>query len=81
MKTFWREHWTIENRSHYVRDETQKEDRCQMRVGKALQALASLKNRLLTLIRRHDWRNVTDALRYYGASAQETLQFLDIRRS
>ena len=80
LETFWREHWTIENRSHYVRDETLKEDRCQMRVGNAPQALASLKNGLLTLIRSHGWRNIADAIRFYGASVQETLHFLGIRR-
>ncbi len=33
--TLWREHGTIENKSHYVRDETLGEDRSQIHVGYA----------------------------------------------
>ncbi len=80
LETIWRRHWTIENRSHYVRDETLKEDRCQMRVGNAPQAFAALKNGLLTLLRTHGWSNIADALRYYDASVQETLHLLGIER-
>jgi predicted transposase YbfD/YdcC len=36
-------HWTIENRSHYVRDETLGEDRCRVRRGSGAQGLAALR--------------------------------------
>ena len=42
MAWFWRGHWTIENRVHYVRDDTMGEDRGQIHTGNAAQALARL---------------------------------------
>ena len=48
LAALWRGHWSIENRSHYVRDETLGEDRGQMHRGQAPQALAALRNGLLT---------------------------------
>ena len=37
----WRSHWEIENRLHYVRDVTMKEDASQVRSGSAPQSLPS----------------------------------------
>ena len=34
VERFWRGHWTIENKVHYVRDETMREDRCQVHRGR-----------------------------------------------
>ena len=39
-----RGHWGIENRLHYVRDETLGEDRCRVRKGAAAEVLAVLRN-------------------------------------
>jgi len=78
MEAFWRGHWTVENVDHYVRDETLKEDRCQMRKGNAPQAFAALKNGLLTLLRAHGWNNIADALRYYGAFVCKALLLIGI---
>ena len=81
LETFIRWHWTIENRSHYVRDETLKEDRCQMHTGNAPQALAALRNGLLALLRAHgQYRYIPDAQRHYRAHVQEVLYFIGIRR-
>ena len=76
LEALWRDHWTIENRSHYVRDVTLLEDRCQMHKGNAPRALAALKNGLLAALRYHDWDNIAEAVRHYGASAQRALAFL-----
>lgn len=73
---WWRGQWTIENRAHYVRDETLREDRCQMHRGHAPQVLAGLKNGLLNALRDQGWTNIADALRYYGASVQRAFAFL-----
>ena len=51
LEFFWRGHWTIENRDHYVRDETLGEDRSQTHTGNAPQVLAALRNGLLALLR------------------------------
>jgi predicted transposase YbfD/YdcC len=45
-----REHWGIENRLHYVRDETFGEDRCRVRRGNAPHVLASIRNLAVYLL-------------------------------
>jgi len=76
VEWFWRQHWTIENRVHYVRDDTMGEDRGQTHKGNAAQALAALRNALITLIRYRGWTNVAAALRHYGSSPQRALQLI-----
>ena len=51
VEALWRGHWTIEARVHYVRDVTLGEDAGQQRVGSTPQALAALRNGLLSLLR------------------------------
>ena len=76
LEALWRGHWTIENRSHYVRDETLGEDRCQMHAGNAPRALAALRNGLLAAVRHAGWANVAQALRYYGVAAGRALALI-----
>jgi hypothetical protein len=47
-----RAHWEIENRLHWVRDVTLREDACRVRSGQAPQVLAACRNAVLTLLRR-----------------------------
>ena len=49
-----REHWEIENKSHYVRDVTWHEDANQAHTGSAPQAVATLRNVAAGLIRLSD---------------------------
>ncbi len=76
IDALWRGHWTIENRVHDVRDVTFGEDACQVRVGNAPQALAALRNALLTLLRALGWTLISDALRHSGAYAHRALALL-----
>ena len=76
LEGLWREHWTIENRVHYVRDVTMGEDANQMRVGNAPQVLAALRNAILNLIRKKGWTNIADGLRHYGAFPQRALSLI-----
>jgi predicted transposase YbfD/YdcC len=76
LERFWRGHWTIENRLHYVRDETLGEDRCQVHTGNTPQVLAILRNGILSLLRYHGWNNIAEANRRYAASPQKALQLL-----
>lgn len=62
-----RGHWGIENRSHWVRDVTFDEDRCQIRTGAAPQAVAACRNLTLALLRRRGHDNIAAALRTYAA--------------
>lgn len=47
-----REHWGIENKLHYVRDVTCREDQARTSAGHGPQVLAALRNTALTLLRR-----------------------------
>lgn len=47
-----RAHWEIENRLHWVRDVTLREDGCRVRSGHAPQVLAACRNAVLTLLHR-----------------------------
>lgn len=76
IEAFWRGHWTIENKDHYVRDETLGEDRGQTHTGSAPQALAALRNAVISLLRYRGWTNIAAALRHYGASVQRALQLV-----
>jgi predicted transposase YbfD/YdcC len=51
LHTFVREHWGIENKSHYVRDVTFHEDANQAYTGNGPQAMATLRNIAAGLIR------------------------------
>lgn len=74
LEQFWRGHWTIENRKHYVRDVTMGEDRHPMYRGTAPQALAALRNGLIDLWRSQGWPFISDAIRSCATSLARALQ-------
>ena len=76
LEALCRGHWTIENRVHRVRDVTWGEDAGQVRVGHAPQALAALRNGLLSLLRALGWTQIADATRHYGAYAHRAMTLL-----
>lgn len=60
-----REHWGIENKSHYVRDTTWHEDAHQAHTGNGPQVMATLKNLAASLLRlngHHDIRRTTESI-------------------
>ncbi len=76
LEGYWRGHWTIENRVHYVRDVSMGEDAQQMHTGNAPQALAALRNTLLKLLRGAGWTNIAAALRHFAGAPHEALRFI-----
>ncbi len=78
VEALWRGHWGIENKVQYVRDVTCGEDAGQIRVGQAPQALAALRNGLLTLLRSTGVTNIADALRSYAAALEETFALIGV---
>lgn len=78
LEEYWRGHWSIENKVHYVRDVTLGEDRGQAHTGATAQALAALRNAILTLIRATHWRYVADAIRHYAAAPRRALALIGI---
>ena len=78
LEVLWRGHWGIENRNHYVRDETLGEDRCQVFAGHAAPALAALRSGILNVIRTQTWRCVPQALRHYAAHPDQAFVALGV---
>src|SRR2546428_8072976 len=76
IATFLRNHWAIENRLHWRRDVTLREDHSQVRSAGKPQALAALNNIVLSLM---DWLgvpNVPDQMRIFGAFPKLALDLL-----
>jgi predicted transposase YbfD/YdcC len=68
-----RSHWGIENRLHYVRDVTCREDQCRIRSRAAPQALAAIRNTALTIIRRSGRRPV-EGFEHFAEHRQQALE-------
>ena len=76
IATFLRHHWAIENRLHWRRDVTLREDHSQVRTTGKPQVLAALNNIVLSLM---DWlqvRNVPDQMRIFAAFPKLALDLL-----
>ena len=71
-----RGHWGIENKLHWVRDETLGEDRCRVRHGSAAQALAAIRNVAVYLLGQVDPKNKAAATRHLAAHPRKALALL-----
>jgi len=76
IEQLWRWHWTIENCTHYIRDVSFGEDRSQVRAAHAPQALAALRNALITLLRHEGWAHLPNAFRFFQHHVQDSLRLL-----
>ena len=73
---WWRSHWGIENKEHWVRDETFGEDRSRVRSGAAPQVLAAVRNLVLNWLRTQKIGNIAKALRENGWNPQPLFAML-----
>jgi hypothetical protein len=73
-----RGHWSIENRSHYVRDMAYDEDRQQVRRHHGPQVMATLRNFAISLLRLAGVKNITKALRTCARSTRLALHLLGL---
>lgn len=78
LLAWWRGHWGIENRSHYVRDVTLDEDACCIRSGDAPQNLAAFRNAIVSMLRLEGHRNIAAGLRACTWKTQQLLAKLGI---
>lgn len=69
-----REHWQIETGLHYRRDQTLREDWCQVRRGTAPHVLAILNNLVIGLVLRRGERNLPRMRRRFNAHTTEAIQ-------
>jgi predicted transposase YbfD/YdcC len=73
-----RGHWSIENRTHWVRDVTFDEDRSTVRCGNIPQVMAALRNLAIGLARLAGHSNIAAACRYYAARPWAALALLGV---
>ncbi|HQT95977.1 MAG TPA: ISAs1 family transposase [Thermoanaerobaculaceae bacterium] len=72
-----REHWTIENRVHYVRDVTFDEDRSRVRTGSGPRVMATLRNLAIGLIRlQQPGLTIARATRLAGMDHERLLRLI-----
>ncbi len=62
-----REHWTIENKLHWVRDTVFQEDASCVRTGVIPQVMAAMRNTALSVLRFTGHTKITDALQLFAA--------------
>jgi hypothetical protein len=60
---WWRGHWGIENRLHWVRDVTMGEDASRIRTGSAPEVMAGLRNAAISVLRLAGATNIAQGLR------------------
>jgi hypothetical protein len=78
LLSWWRGHWGIENRSHYVRDVSMGEDASRIRSGAAPQVMAAFRNAGIGFLRCLGVVNVAEALRRNAAQARKLGELLGI---
>jgi predicted transposase YbfD/YdcC len=71
-----RNHWGIENKSHYVRDTVYREDHSQAYSGDGPQALASLRNLTLGLLRMKNVNAIKETTEWVCRDQVRALQFM-----
>ena len=74
-----RDHWSIENRLHYVRDRTFDEDRSQVRKRAAPHMMASLRNLAIGLLRLAGAStNIAAAARFFMRNSDRAMELLGV---
>lgn len=71
-----RQHWAIENRLHWRRDVTLREDDCQVRKGEAPRVLAVLNSFLLAVLDFVGVKNVPSQMRTFDAHPLQAIRLL-----
>lgn len=73
-----RDHWKIENKLHYVRDVTFREDACRVRRGTAPQVLAALRNSIIHLLADRDADHLPEAIEHLQIHPEEAWKLIGI---
>lgn len=78
LATLVRGQWHIENKLHYVRDVTYREDASRIRSATGPRAMASLRNLAISALRATGHTNIAQALRHNSRNCQRVLHLLGI---
>lgn len=73
-----RNHWSIENRLHYVRDFTFDEDRSPIRTGNGPRAVATLRSLAISLLRACRFPNIAAALRTFSYRPRAAIRLVTV---
>ena len=73
-----RQHWTIENNLHYLRDKWFGEDASRIRSGQVPRIMASFRNLLLNVLRAFDYPSVKYARERFAAFPHRALGLLEL---
>lgn len=73
-----RDHWSIENQLHWVRDVTYDEDRSQIRTRTGPQVMAALRNTAISILRLAGVTNIAAANRHHARDSTRPLALLGI---
>lgn len=76
LHTLVRQHWSIENKCHYVRDTTWREDAQQIYTGSSPQVLATLRNLALGLFRLNGINNIKETTEWIARDRNRVLPLL-----
>lgn len=68
-----RGHWGIENRLHYVKDVTLGEDQSTLHTGPGLQAMSTLRNTAISLLRQAGYSAIAAQLQYHSPRPESVL--------
>lgn len=78
LLTFVRQHWHIENKSHWIRDVIFDEDRSQVRRDRLPHVMATLRNAVISLLRAHGINRIAKARRRFAARPDEAIDLIGI---
>lgn len=71
-----RQHWTIENKLHWVRDVVLGEDASQARTRNLPQVMAALRNTVLSILRFDGHTKVAETLRFFAANPKLAVKLI-----
>jgi len=81
LLTIIRQHWAIENSSHYVRDVTMQEDASQIKTGAAPRVMATMRNLSIGVMRLGGENNIAAGIRSnaWSESKKNSIRALGLR--
>ena len=69
-----REHWSIENRLHWVKDVRQNEDKARIKNGNGIKTLSILKNIAINICREIGYDSIKAAQIYFASNVKELIK-------
>jgi len=71
-----REHWTIENKVHWLRDTVLGEDASHARTGSIPEVMAALRNTVLSVLRFNGYTKIAETLRFFASNPKLAVKLM-----